>query len=321
MKKIYIIIIALVMVVPVMAQQLPLYSLYRENSFILNPAIAGSESHAIAMLTYRQQWLKVKDAPKTVTGSFRTPVLRTNFGVGGHVVYDKTGPTSFIGGTAAFAYHISFDKINPFHWARFLRKSHISLGLSLSAYQYQLNSNELQLDQANDPSVNLNANGKFLPNAGMGLYYYYDNFYLGFSVPNVIPFNVQFEENLYSSNLKRELHYYVVVGGRIPLGGKSRYKPTVTIEPMLWFKTVKNAPFQIDANVRVKYKNLFWVGGGYRTMKTMVFDAGVIISDKVQISYAYDQQVSDVAGYIGNSHELLVGFHFKEKKKRYRRYD
>jgi hypothetical protein len=56
-------------------------------------------------------------------------------------------------------------------------------------------------------------------------------------------------------------------------------------------------------------------------MKTMVFDAGVMIKDKVQISYAYDQQLSDVRSYIGNSHELLVGFHFKEKKKHYRRYD
>ncbi|MDX2003531.1 MAG: type IX secretion system membrane protein PorP/SprF [Chitinophagales bacterium] len=319
MKKLYILFIIALLGSPLLAQQLPWYSLYRENNFMLNPAIVGAERHAIATVSYRHQWFKVQDAPKTMTAGFRAPLLRKSIGVGGNLIYDKTGPTGFIGGTAAISYHISFAKINPFHWARFLRKSKLSLGMSFSAYQYRLNSNELLLDQPNDPSINQNQNGKIMPNAGIGLYYYYDKFYLGFSIPNVIPFNIQFDDVNTSSNLKRELHYYVVAGGKIPIG--PAYKPTFTIEPMVWFKTVKNAPFQVDAHVRFKYKDFFWLGAGYRTKQTVVFDASVLIKKQIQISYAYDQQLSDVRSYIGNSHEILIGYHFPEKKKRYKRYD
>lgn len=319
MKKILILIVALMAIAPVFGQQLPLYSLYQENNFLLNPAIAGSDGHGVALLSYRRQWTKVKGAPETYSASYRTLLHKTNLGLGGYVINDRTGPTSFTGGTVTASYHISFEKINPFRWPLFLRQSKISVGLSASVYQYRLNSNDLQLDQPNDPAINTVENQKWSPNAGLGVYYYYDKFFLGFSMPNVIPLNVQFDEATTESNLKRALHYYVVVGGKIPLDKKGSYKPRFALEPMVWFRTVKGAPFQIDGHLRFKYKDLFWIGGGYRSMKTVVADAGVMIKGHLQISYAYDQSLLDVRSYIGSSHEIILAYHF-DAKKRYKRY-
>lgn len=299
------------------AQQLPLYSLYREHSFVLNPGIAGSEDHGIGALSYRQQWTKIEGAPKTLSASYRTPIYKRNIGVGAHLVNDITGPTSFTGLTGAVSYHIDFKKINPFHWARFLRKSKISIGLSFSMYQYRLDANQLLLDQPNDQAINSSNNSKFLPNAGLGVYYYYDKFFLGYSIPTVIPLDVSFNEGTTISNLKREIHHYLVVGGKIPFG--ESYKPTLTLEPMVWFKQVKGAPWQIDANVRLNFKNIFWVGAGFRSSMTVLANAGVIIKDGLHIGYAFDQQVSDTRAYIGSSHEFLISYHLPAKKRKYKR--
>ena len=46
-------------------QQLPVYSQYMMNKFLINPAVAGSEGYTAFNLTSRKQWLGIKDAPLT----------------------------------------------------------------------------------------------------------------------------------------------------------------------------------------------------------------------------------------------------------------
>lgn len=317
MKRNFLVLITILLAMPAFAQQLPLYTLYREHNFIINPAIAGSEDRGSVNASYRYQWTKIEGAPQTMSASYRTPIPKYNLGVGGHVVNDKTGPTSYTGLTGAVSYHIDFRKINPFSWAKFLRKSHIAVGLSFSVSQYRLNSSELLLDQPNDALINSSNNTRFTPNAGMGIYYYYDKFYLGYSAPSLIPLNVNFSEGGTISNLKREMHHYIVVGGKIPLG--KDYQPKLTLEPMAWFRTVKGAPFQVDGYLRLRYKNLFWVGTGFRSSMTLLADAGFIIGDKIQIGYAYDQQLNDVRSFTGSTHEVVLSYLFRPVKKKTKR--
>ena len=318
MKKILIVVLGIIVAMPLFSQQLPLYSLYRENSFMLNPAIAGSADHAIASICYRQEWIKVQEAPRTVLGSYTTPIRKKNIGLGISLSNDQTGPTSYTGLTVAAAYHISFEKINPFRWPEFLRNSKISIGLSGSLYQYRLNSGELLTDIPNDNAINTTAKSTWLPNAGLGIYYYYDKFYTGFSIPNVIPLNESFNDQNTVSNIKQALTYEVVAGGKIPIN--QGWKNILNIEPLVWFRYEKNAPWQVDGNVRIRYKNLFWVGVGYRSLSNIVADAGVIIKEHIEISYAYDQSVSDLHTYLGSSHEILVAYHFSPGKQHYKRY-
>ena len=47
------------------AQQLPVYSQYMMNGFLINPAVAGHEGYTAINITAREQWLGMKDAPGT----------------------------------------------------------------------------------------------------------------------------------------------------------------------------------------------------------------------------------------------------------------
>ena len=62
-----------------MAQQVPLYSQYMMNGFLLNPAVAGSEGYTAINLTAREQWLGLKDAPKTHAVSGQTRILKNSY--------------------------------------------------------------------------------------------------------------------------------------------------------------------------------------------------------------------------------------------------
>jgi type IX secretion system PorP/SprF family membrane protein len=306
------------------AQQVPIFSLYYENGYVLNPGITGYEGLGITSASYRHQWTKVNDAPRTFTVGYRMPFYSKgdqfqkagNFiGAGAYIMNDKTGPTSYFSGNLSFAYHISFAKINPFSWAAFLRKSHLSLGLNVSVNQYRLNSTELVPELPNDNLVIAADNGKILPNTGLGFYYYYDNFYLGFSAPQVVPLKVTYEDDNGASAIQKINHYYLTAGGKIPLGGKvnrSRtprgYTYKFYIEPMAWFKKVRGAPYQYDVYARFRHKDLVWVGAGYRSSKTIVMDAGVLIKKQIRFGYAYDMSVSDISSYLGGSHEFMIAY-------------
>ena len=303
------------------SQQLPIFSIHQDNSFALNPAIAGSEDHGVITLSYRDQWSGINEAPTTQSGSYRTPIYKSNIGLGAYIMNDVTGPTAYTGLTFAYAYHIPFKKIDPFHWAGFLRKSKISLGLSLSVYQYRLKSSELKLETEqlygiNDPAISSADEFRFLPNAGVGIYYYYDNFYLGFSAPQLIPLKVKFNGENGLATIKRVNHYYVVIGGKIPLGGKvpRGHYNKFYIEPMVWFKHVRGAPYQIDGHFRLRYKNKFWGGAGYRTSNALILEAGFLIRNQFKRGYAYDLPVGSLSSYLGSTHEIILAYHFRTKK-------
>ncbi|KKK63584.1 hypothetical protein LCGC14_2992820, partial [marine sediment metagenome] len=61
------------------SQQLPVYSQYMMNKFLINPAVAGSEGYTAFNLTTRKQWAGVKEAPLTFAVSAQTRVLKNSF--------------------------------------------------------------------------------------------------------------------------------------------------------------------------------------------------------------------------------------------------
>jgi hypothetical protein len=55
-----------------LGQQLPLYSQYLYNKFLINPAVAGSDGYTSFNLTAREQWIGFSGAPRTVSFSMQT---------------------------------------------------------------------------------------------------------------------------------------------------------------------------------------------------------------------------------------------------------
>jgi hypothetical protein len=53
------------------AQQVPLYSQYILNGFLINPAVAGSEGYTAVNLTAREQWIGFKNAPPPMRCLFK----------------------------------------------------------------------------------------------------------------------------------------------------------------------------------------------------------------------------------------------------------
>ncbi len=61
------------------AQQVPMYSQYIMNGFLINPSFAGRDGYTSVNLTVREQWTGMAQAPSTYALSFQTRILKNSY--------------------------------------------------------------------------------------------------------------------------------------------------------------------------------------------------------------------------------------------------
>lgn len=299
------------------AQQLPLYSQYMLNGFIINSAMAGSDGFTSFNLTTRQQWFGINYAPRTFSMTAQTRILSRShkikvnlrkgntfiparsgrMGLGVSIYNDRNGYFGQSGINLSYAYHISFIS------------SQLSFGLSGSVTQYKINQDGIQF-RLNDPRSIGVTEPIYVPDANVGAYYLRQNFYVGISVASLLQSVVKYgNESLASYQMKR--HYYFLAG--------YKFYPEVimAIEPSVLVKTTESFLPQADFSVKAYYYERYWFGLSYRTSNTLIFSLG-LQKGKVYIGYAFDYGVSSFQQNTMGSHELNLSLKFGDSAKRYR---
>ncbi|MBI5217976.1 MAG: type IX secretion system membrane protein PorP/SprF [Bacteroidia bacterium] len=298
MKKYLLFAVLLVLAWQGKSQQLPLYSQYMMNGFLLNPAIAGSKEFIPVALTVRQQWVGIKDAPQTYALSgHAAPFINKHMGIGGYIYNDKFGPVSRTGLLACYAYHLKLDS-----------KNKLAFGVSLSGFQYKIDETNLTLTNPNDDAVPHNVQSKFVPDANFGAYFYSDRYWAGLAVAQLFQWKVDIGQSVNANKMVR--HYFITSGYKFDL---NNYVKNFEIEPSLLVKaTEMRSPLQLDINVKGYYKKNYWLGFSYRTQDAFITLLGVKYK-QYYFGYAFDYTLSNISNYVkGGSHEIMIGVNIGE---------
>lgn len=173
-KYIVLIILFIVTVGSLSAQQDPNYTFYRFNMNIINPAYAGASETTDVGLNIRSQWAGVPGAPETQSLIFGTSVGK-KVGVGLSVVNDKT----FIENQTSLALDFSYKlKLNE--------NNDLFFGIKGGFTSYDVNTEGLLTYGIQQDMSLMNIDGRFNPNFGAGLYLKNDNYFISFSVPKIL---------------------------------------------------------------------------------------------------------------------------------------
>ena len=280
------------------AQQLPQYSQYLINDYVLNPGITGNKEYFAAKTNHRFQWVGLTDAPRTFILSMHGPIKAENMGVGGYLFTDVTGPTSRVGVYGSYAYHIDLNRDDM----------KLSLGLFGGIMQYNIDGSKITLVQKDDPLAKAGIESIVIPDAGAGAYWYGDKYYLGVSVPQLLQNKLELTDN--GSEIGRLTSHYFVMGGY-----KFELDSDFEIEPSFLMKYVAPVPVQFDISAKVSYQRTFWVGGSYRTDDAMSVLIGYSMQDKLFFGYSYDVTTTDLKNYSSGTHEVMLGMRFDVKKE------
>ncbi|MFM7021414.1 MAG: PorP/SprF family type IX secretion system membrane protein [Flavobacteriales bacterium] len=276
------------------AQQLPLYSQYMMNRFIINPAVAGTEDYFVASTNNRYQWAGITDAPRTHILSVQGPHATKNIGLGGAIFSDDTGPTSRTGAYFTYAYHF---KLN--------RSSKLSLGLAGGLLQFKVDGTQITLKDAGDFVLTNSVQSVLIPDFGFGAYWYTDRSYVGLSVPQFLQNRIQFFSTSTQSLSRLASHYFINAGHRFKVSHDFEVEPSVLLK---WaYPTIP----QIDFGAKVIYQEFLWAGLAFRTQDAFSFMLGYKTrNDKLMFGYSYDQPLTNISKYTFGTHEVMVAARF-----------
>lgn len=293
------------------AQQVPDFSLFRENAFIYNPAVAGTDQADVIFLTARKQWTNIKASPFTIVAAYHTSLEKKHIGVGAQIFNDFSGPTSYSGITGAFAYNLVLSK----YQSGVSNYKVLSFGLSASLVQYRINGDKIKLDQPQDNTIFNGRRSQFFPDAAFGIYYKSKKFFASASIPQLLNLNVPFQgDGAGVTKFKKMQHYYTMFGGRIFFGEKKSVNNSAKfyLEPGVNFHYVIGSMPQVMVSTRFAMQETFFVGLGYRTLNTIMMEGGFTIKKVFSLSYAYDMGAGNVRRNVGQVHEISLRYMFNQ---------
>jgi type IX secretion system PorP/SprF family membrane protein len=306
------------------AQQVPMYSQYIMNGFLINPSFAGRDGYTTVNLTVREQWIGMTGAPSTYAASFQTRILKNSYiskntvvrkkivkptkggrvGLGGYIFNDNNGIMHRTGLQLAYAYHLAVGRTDGI-------PNDLSFGLAMTAYQFAVNTNGLIYDKA-DPVMNSFDRSVFIPDFNFGTSFTTSKYYVGFAMTNLLRGSIIVADS--SSTRRSQLGNYFLTGGvKIPLSTDWMLEPSAFIKASdMFFKSI-----QMDLTARIYYKDDYWIGVSYRTQDAIIMLLGLKY-DRFYFAYAFDYALTDIRKQSFGSHELSIAVKFGESARRYR---
>jgi type IX secretion system PorP/SprF family membrane protein len=294
-KKFLAILIVIISVTQLSAQQLPHYSNYMLNDYPMNPAVGGSRPYFEGLSNNRYQWIGITDAPRTYILSVNGPTKNLKMGLGGVVFTDIVGPTRRTGFNLSYAYHLKASE-----------KVRVSMGISAGLLQFVIDGSKITKYHPHDNVISGGVETSYLPDFGAGVYAYSTDhkWYLGASVPQIIQNKIKFYDYTETGLSKLAMHYYVTGGYQFGLGDNFK------IEPSTCLKFVDPAPFQFDLGLRAIYKDKIWIGGAFRYLDAISALVGFTMQENITFAYSYDFTSTDIKKYSTGTHELMIGIRF-----------
>ena len=292
MKKLFLIPIIL-FACAVYGQQLPQYTQYMFNQYAYNPAYAGVNKYWQGRSLNRYQWIGINDAPRTFTLSAHGPLKNEKIGLGGYAYTDIVGPTRRIGFQASFTYHLQLSEtIN------------LSFGVSGGFNQWLLDADKITTYHPDDFYFSNGLLRSFDPDGKFGLWLYHPDWFFGASVGQMFHNKLSFLETQTGSESYMEDHFYFTGGYKFRIGDDWAIEPTTLLKMGL------PAPLKLDLNVRGIYKEIVWLGFGWRSNDAITSFIGFEYKDMLSIGYGFDLSITQLRNFNTGTHELMLGVKF-----------
>lgn len=282
----------------VCAQQRPVQSLYMFDPLLINPAYAGTHVQLSATAIYRNQWVNMDGAPKTLTASIHSGFKKARVGVGLMFGKDEIGVHSDNSMYGVYSYKIPLTN----------RKNAGVLSMGIQGGFNSLSSNYFKTNPREGMEVG--AISKFNWNFGAGVFYRNKTMYAGISVPYIVQnktidvIDKEFDE-LITPNGRQQRYYYLMGGMTRKLSEVIKFFPSTLI------RIQQNAPLSFDVNASFIFYDVVSLGASYRNGDAVVGLFELQINDNFHVGYAYDITTSDIRLYSNGTHEVMVNYRIK----------
>ena len=297
-KGIIILTLALTFGGSVSAQQIPLFSQYIFNPYMLNPSMAGQQNeHINLFLAHRSQWTGIPGSPVTSVLAIDGPIVSDKVGFGVNFFNDVTDITKRMGGYASYSYRFDIDNDNS-----------IVPGLSLGVVDNQIDFSKAVVRDNEDPILFSESQRKATFDANFGVSYFFrDLVEAGIAVPQLLGNSFNFTDN--ESAAAYSLTQHVVFHAKYNYDINDDY----SVHPLVALRYAPKTPMQYDINLIAGYRDFVWIGLAYRSNYAAGVNARVTIHDNLSLGMSYDFITTPLKTYAGSNSEIIVSYTFRQK--------
>lgn len=287
----------------VLAQQWPQYVLSSFNMAEANPAATGISNKLSVGAGLRRQWNNLPGSPNGYQVSVQLPLPMISSGAGIHVSQDNIGLLNTTEISGLYAYHLSLAP-----------RTQLSGGIAFGLMQSGLNGSEIRTPGGSYPGMVPDHQDGILPSGSVsgilpilhaGIMISNPKYAVGASMRYAQGGRLELKGSDNASGMRIKPHYYFSGQYNFTLGDLT-WIPNVAVRTDLLY-------MQGEALIFAKWRERFLLGGGYRgwqsaNMDAWIISAGVKISDRLLLIYAYEGGVSPLRSANSGSFELMLRY-------------
>jgi type IX secretion system PorP/SprF family membrane protein len=307
-----------------LAQQVPQYSQYLRNQFMVNPGAAGVYDFTDVTLSGRWQWVGFGDEPRSAYLSFAAPLgkrpkVRYNPGLrisqgpvknpeiktgklkhalGGQVLADQYGAFRKMQAAATYALHLPVSKKFNLSFGARVGLSNHSFLKDIAQVLNTVDPTQGYVDNTYESFVS-NQSNKFVLDIGAGFYLYSDKAFFGISADQLSKDFVEFGSG--TANFNNQIHFMATAGYKFNLN------ENLSLTPAILAKMMSPAPLTIEGSLQLEYKEWIWAAVSYRHTDAFIGMVGLNISERFKLGYSYDFSVSRFNQFTSGGHEVILG--------------
>jgi type IX secretion system PorP/SprF family membrane protein len=294
--------IASFLIMAVLAQQVAIaqefgnFSQFYLNRFHFNPSYAAHQGFSEVSLMYRQQWLGIENAPKSVALNAQATVGR-NVSLGFSLINSKTillNQTSLL---PVFAYRA---RLGNYH--------HLNFGLAAG-----VTMNNFDLDAianaGNDPALANMTEKNFYASAQAGINYQYKNLNIGVALPKLLASKTNSSETFQNVKFSRFENKFASISYNIILNRD------IQLSPQLLYRASDLRQHLLEMMAVATYRNIFWIGASYANEYGLTGFVGLRARNLLRVGYAYTRPTGKLSAATMGSHEIFAGARIGKKDR------
>ena len=305
--------VVLCMLVPVVAsaQSDPLYTQSWALPALYNPATAGSTDYLRIRGAGRMQWIGIKNAPKSFTGSADIPfkLINRRWGAGANVTQEGIGlfSNTYVNGQISGRLKRMFG-------------GELTLGIQVGYFGSSFRGSEVYIPDeddyhdSNDPSIPNQDVGGGSVDFGVGVYYSHPRFHVGISMLHPASPKVKLNtKGTTSSSATSDNHEYETYVNRtlyLTAGSNIPIKNTlIELQPdLIVASDLKD--FSAVLSLKGWYNKFIFGGIAYRWDDALSINLGAEFKNFI-LGYAYDIPTTRILKASSGSHEIIIGYRMK----------
>jgi type IX secretion system PorP/SprF family membrane protein len=271
----------------------PLGSMYYQNQYLGNAAVAGLEKGWELNGAIKGQWTAIEGAPimQAVTATYGTK--NRKIGLGFNFYNESAGVirrTSFKG---SYAYHLMLNQQNTF----------IDFGLSAGVMDEWIDFNKVKGDLSDQSLYNFNQR-KLYFDGDFGVAFRKESLTIQGSLPNLKRLLLRdFQRTVADRSLFMTSISYKInnEGGALN-----------SVEPKIMYRGVENYKDILDAGVQFNFfESKLIMNGVYHTTNSVTFGAGTVYKDRLSVLVQYTTNTADLQNYSNGEAEIALRYNFK----------